>query len=351
MATSASTEGVAGITARWADMALEEEEEAFQPVDASEAVDGGDGVATWPMVGRFLTDKLIKLEYMRQVFASVWKLVKGVQVTELQTNLFMFVFFHSSDLQYVLEEGPWSFENCTLICRPVVDGALPGEVKLDSVDIWVQLHDLPVGYTSTTIQEQIGNFLGNFVKCDERFIGAPWLDFYRIRVALPVDKPLKRRMKLMKRDKTWSWVSFRYERLHNFCYCCGMMGHVHKFCLVAREAGVTADRFPFGPELRAGTRRGPRGVGESWLVPVGGPPRVDSVVGAASGGAGNAAVASQEPDVRESDTGVVAVSKRRREGSGSGVRRHGGTGGDVHMAEVSKNVHGAGSGLYTRRSS
>ncbi|XP_031116493.1 uncharacterized protein LOC116020149 [Ipomoea triloba] len=220
-----------------------------------------------------------------------------------------------------------------------------------SVDIWIQLHGLPIGYTSVAIQEQIGNFIETFLKADERFVGAPWLDFYRIRVALPMDKPLKRRMKLLKRDKSWSWILFRYEHLHNFYFCCGMLGHVYKFCLRAREARIPVEQFPFGLELRAGVKRGPWGVGDSWLVPVGGPPRAVDGERVGSTGSVVAATTLVTPERQEAEMGVVAVSKRRREGSGGGVRRQTNGGGDVHMTEVSKNLHVAGSGSQTRPSS
>ncbi|XP_031120301.1 uncharacterized protein LOC116023439 [Ipomoea triloba] len=329
-------------------MALEDEEEAFEPVQLENLDPPAVVAETWPVVGRFLTEKMVKLEYMRQVLASVWKPVKGVQITELHPNLFMFVFFHASDMEYVLDEGPWSFDNCTLVCRQVKDGVLPVEVPLDSVDMWIQLHDVPIGYTSSIILEQIGNHLGRFVKGDDRFSDAPWLDFYRIRVALPVNKPIKRRMKLLKRDGTWCWITFKYERLHSFCFFCGMMGHTYKFCLKAREAAILVNQFPFGPELRAGQRRGPRAVGNSWLVPVGGSPRAESVVEASAGVRNNAVLAVVATGRREGETGVVAVSKRRREGSGGGARCQGS---DVVMSDVPKNLHVAGSGHQTRPSS
>ncbi|XP_031127633.1 uncharacterized protein LOC116029731 [Ipomoea triloba] len=311
MATTVTNKGVAAVTARWADMVLEDEEEAFEPAVTEVAPDGVAAVETWPLVGRFLTAKLVKLEYMRQVMASVWKPVKGVQVTELQPNLFMFVFFHASDMHYVIDEGPWSFENCTLVCQPVKDGVLLVNVPLDSVDMWVQLHDLPYGYTSSTILEQIGNYLGTFVKGDDRFAGAPWLDFYRIRVAMPVHKPIKRRMKLLKRDKTWCWVSFKYERLHGFCFFCGMMGHTYKFCLKAREAAGSVEQYPFGPDLRAGSRRGPRAVGESWLVPVGGEPRSGEGNVSVTGAHSDVPAAMVMLDQKDGEEEVVAVSKRQ----------------------------------------
>lgn len=62
------------------------------------------------MVGRFLTDKHIKFEYMQQVLASVWRPVMGMRVKEIRANLFIFQFFHEKDLIRVLEKGPWGLK-------------------------------------------------------------------------------------------------------------------------------------------------------------------------------------------------------------------------------------------------
>ncbi|XP_019181650.1 PREDICTED: uncharacterized protein LOC109176692 [Ipomoea nil] len=173
-------------------------------------------------------------------------------------------------MEYVLNGGPWAFENNALVCREVLDGVNPVDVELDMIDMWVQLHDMPKGYTSHTILEQAGNFLGSLLNMMTGLRG-PWLTFHRIRVSISVDRPLRRRMRLMKRDGTTAWVNFRYERLHKFCYFCGCMGHLHTFCIHAREAGIPVERYLYGPDLRAGgSRSAPRAVGDSWLVPVGG---------------------------------------------------------------------------------
>ncbi|XP_031130022.1 uncharacterized protein LOC116031842 [Ipomoea triloba] len=348
MAAPAGDGGVQRLTERWADMVLDDETEGFEPV-----LDNGDaqseGAKTWVVVGRFLTSKLVKVEFMRQVMASVWRPVMGVQISEVQPNLFMFVFYHESDMRYVLDEGPWSFENNTLVCRQLVDGVLSGDVLLDSVDMWVQVHDLPLGYTSDLVLEQVGNFLGTFVRCDDRFVGAPWRMFYRIRVVIPVGRPIQRRMNLVKRDKTASWVTFRYERLHTYCFFCGMLGHSYKFCLKARESNMPVEFYPYGAELRAGGFRGPRAVGEPWLIPLTGPPKsADETIGNMRQSVDNssALVAEQQAAVS-----VVAVTKRLREGSGGGVRRNGGVPGDVVMSDVPKNLSSAGSGSQTRPSS
>jgi len=328
-------DGVAALTERWADMVLEDEDIDFEPV--------GDGVGvvaepeSWVVVGRFLTEKLVKVEFMRQVMASVWRPVKGVQISELSLNLFMFVFYHYSDVLYVLNEGPWSFENNTLVCRQVPDGVLPADVALDAVDMWVQVYDLPVGYMSDIVLEQVGNFLGVFLHCDDRFVGTPWRHYYRIRVSIPVTRPIKRRMRLVKRDKSACWVSFKYERLHSFCFFCGMLGHSYKFCLKARESVIPVADYPYGVGLRAGaSRSGPRPVGESWLIPVTG--LVVATQGDEPNGVHVASTVGRDNRVvpaAVSDEGlsVVANAKRHREGATGGSRR-GSNNGDVTMLDV-----------------
>ncbi|XP_019198216.1 PREDICTED: uncharacterized protein LOC109192074 [Ipomoea nil] len=219
------------LTQRWGDIALEEEEEiGFEPVREDVGVVAEEEEQRWVCVGGFLTTKVVKLEYMRQVMASVWQPVWGMHATEIQSGLFMFIFCDETDMRKVLDEGPWSFENSTLVCKQVEPGTRSASVELKSVDMWVQLYDLPLGYTSEAVLEQAANFIGTFVKVDDRYPGAPWKTFHRVRVSIPVDKPLKRRMKLIKRDKASCWVNFRYERLHNFCVYCGLLGHAYRFC-------------------------------------------------------------------------------------------------------------------------
>ncbi|XP_019188877.1 PREDICTED: uncharacterized protein LOC109183147 [Ipomoea nil] len=174
MASTPADPDVAGLTARWADIVFQEEATAFLPVEGDGTEEGGGEVEeSWGVVGRFLTRKLVRLEFMSQVLASVWQPVSGVEATEVEPGRFLFVFHHVTDMERVLNEGPWSFDNSTLVCKQVPNGVMPVDVVLDTVDLWVQLHGLPNGYSSSRILEQIGNFLGTFVKYDDHFDNAP----------------------------------------------------------------------------------------------------------------------------------------------------------------------------------
>lgn len=47
--------------------------------------------------------------------------------------------------------------------------------------------------------------------------------FMRVRVALPLEKPIKRGSFIAGSDGIRSWVKFKYERLPRFCDYCGLL--------------------------------------------------------------------------------------------------------------------------------
>lgn len=51
--------------------------------------------------------------------------------------------------------------------------------------------------------QDIENYIGEYVEADaNNFIGV-WREYLRVLVSIPLDKPLKRRMKLKKLEENW----------------------------------------------------------------------------------------------------------------------------------------------------
>ncbi|XP_019165703.1 PREDICTED: uncharacterized protein LOC109161666 [Ipomoea nil] len=236
---------------------FEDEELGVQTLPASRQ--------TWSVVGRFLTDRILKTEVMKRVMASAWKPLMGIEITDVQPNLFLFTFFDEPDMRRVMEEGPWAFENATLLCQVLNDGDDPLQVSLNSVDLWVQVSDIPQGYRTVKVLERIGDYVGVFLRYDERNFERQWTSFYRVRITHDVSKPLKRRMKMILRDGSSTWINFKYERLHMFCFFCGRMGHTDKFCLQARRSLLKPEQYPFGVSMRAGGSSPVKELGEKWF--------------------------------------------------------------------------------------
>ncbi|VFQ67019.1 unnamed protein product [Cuscuta campestris] len=220
---------------------------------------------TWNIVGRLLTDKPIKFDIFKNVIASVWKPAMGVQITQGEEGILWFRFFHPKDAERILDDGPWSYDNAMLLCVKATVGDNIRPADLNFLDIWVQVYGLPFGYTSKGVLEAVGNFLGRFIMVDDRNLTKPYQSFMRVRVSIDVRRPLKRRMKLTKRDGSTTWVTFKYERLGTFCYFCGILGHLGKHCASGVQSGMNPETWPYDDNIRAGGKKKLAGRGAPWL--------------------------------------------------------------------------------------
>ena len=117
-----------------------------------------------------------------------------------------------------------------LIMERLKEGDNPRTMAINNLDIWVQLHDISAGFMSLRVATDVGNYIGKFIENDSNNFTGVWRDYLRIRVTLPLDVPIKRRMKLKKTEENWCWVNFKHEAIPTFCFICGMVGHGDKFC-------------------------------------------------------------------------------------------------------------------------
>lgn len=125
-------------------------------------------------------------------------------------------------------------------------------------------------FMSQRVAKDIGNYIGNYIDGDpNNFIGV-WREFLRIRVSIPLDIPIKRRMKLRKSEKEWCWVNFKYEAIPMLCFICGLIGHGERFCDRIFEMSLENIEKPYEAWLRAHPRRKTHTMGAKWLRSGGG---------------------------------------------------------------------------------
>lgn len=73
-------------------------------------------------MGRFLTEKEVKVEFMAPVMVRVWRPGKGVCIQQQDYNLFVFQFQHEVYIKRVMDGGPWNFENHVLFMERIKPG-------------------------------------------------------------------------------------------------------------------------------------------------------------------------------------------------------------------------------------
>ena len=191
---------------------------------------GGEDTFELSLVGRFLTDRSINFNFMRDRLSHLWRPGKGVCISELANQWYIFKFFHVVDLKRVLAGGPWTYDNHLLILHWIQLGECPNQIPINSIDIWVQIFDLPSSYMSESVGKQLGDYIGFFLEYDNNNNGGSVKEYMRLRVSMDVRPPLKRGKRLRTPKGDSFFVSFKYERLSLFCFICGCLGHLDRFC-------------------------------------------------------------------------------------------------------------------------
>ncbi|KAL0318627.1 UNVERIFIED_CONTAM: hypothetical protein Sangu_2018900 [Sesamum angustifolium] len=204
-------------------------------------------------VGRLLSHKPYHVEALKTILHSSLNPVKGMEITFLEHDRFLLKFSHTLDRNRILASGPWAFEKNLIVLAAVAENENPAEMDLVWCDFHVRIHGLPLGKMTSDIALFIGYRIGRLTEFNQQKGPESWGSFMRIRLAIDVSKPLPRALKIRTVLGDEHLVTFTYERLPNFCYVCGRIGHISKWCEQRFQAGFEdpGENTPYGPWLRA----------------------------------------------------------------------------------------------------
>ncbi|XP_060974102.1 uncharacterized protein LOC133039269 [Cannabis sativa] len=249
----------------------EEEDLAINSIGDDEGID-----SRWCLVGKFLSSRSFDYDAMQNTLSSLWQPGMGMFVKKLQPNLFIFQFYHEVDIKRVIDGSPWMFDRMPLIIERLKEWEDPVSLSLNTLDIWVQIHDMDPRCMGESVLRNVGNTMGQILESDPKNFQGVWREYLRMRVTLNIDKPLRRRMRLQKDDGNWFWVNFKYERAPTFCFICGVIGHSERFCYKLLEMPADQIGKPYGEFMRAKFQKHNHNIGAKWLRTKGWvPPRRD----------------------------------------------------------------------------
>ena len=89
-----------------------------------------------------------------------------------------------------MQVGPWNFKGDAVLLAPYDGISKPSTIKLETIDIWIQIHDVPDPYAHLVapLAAKVGDVL--FVEPQSQdFAG----NFYRVWVKINVTNPSRTR--------------------------------------------------------------------------------------------------------------------------------------------------------------
>ncbi|KAK7857388.1 uncharacterized protein CFP56_017742 [Quercus suber] len=319
----------------WKKLTFTEEEDVGIVIDSS-STKAAKEVGKCCAVMKILTQRCINLDALRKNLRMLWKPNKGVQISEIDEDLFLVEFGDEKDKKRVMEMCPWSYEKQLVLIQDFDGELTPKEIDLRWASFWVQIYNLPLKCRTKETGWAIGSSLGMVMDVDVPESGVQWGKCLRVRVRIDATKRLLRGKKISIESGESRWVSFKFERLPNFCYRCGLLNHALKDCTEGHghSSDEGASCLQYGAWLR------------------GEPIRRNGFVGSKLGVRTEAERSSEKTEERTGSALVLTQQPRKEAGVGmdhgvdktslqKSVPMQGEVGTALHL-NLSENIHGKG---------
>lgn len=232
-----------------------EEEEEDEPVYIESSSEGTCDPTSWILIGKLWTNRPYNTFALMETMKKLWNPTRGMTCRELGQNMIAFQFRSKRDMERVLDMEPWHFNKHVLALKSIKEDIQPSMMAFNYVPFWIRVYDLPLMGRNEKTLKMIAGRIGEFIDLDkDSSIGLT--RSVRIKVNLPMEKAMKRGIKVKIGEAKPCWLPITYERLPSFCYWCGMLGHTHKDCTNLHEKEdngeeVKENEFPYGDWMRA----------------------------------------------------------------------------------------------------
>jgi hypothetical protein len=216
------------------------------------------------LIGKIISQRNFHAPVLHDIVMRAWNPSRRISVKKIDRNTFVFSFEHETDRSLAYNRRPWTIRGAHLVLKIWSPELALTEIDFTSSMFWIQVHGLPPIWCNKENIKLVGSKAGSVVEVE--FSEAPsgiWQRFARVRINVNVNMPLCPGVFLPRHERHDIWISLKYERLPEFCFRCGIIGHTNIHCeknrvVLTNEFGR---KFPaFGEWLHSGNDKTPPGI-------------------------------------------------------------------------------------------
>jgi hypothetical protein len=192
-----------------------------------------DSNPSFMLVGKILSSQPLSKNTIRNNILHAWSFVKSLVSEDRGENMLVFTFKNLDELNRVLDYSPWNIKGSPLFLKRWFEEDAIEDLDFSKAAYWVQAHNLPLELMTVDNARNIGESLGELLEVDNLDDHKPARKgFLRFRVLLNLLNPFIPGFTHHRPPKSPLWIQYSYERLSDYCYICGRIGHVSFGCKV-----------------------------------------------------------------------------------------------------------------------
>lgn len=190
----------------------------------------GEGKIRMCLVGKILSTKPVNRLGFIQNMASIWETNEEVSIESLGNNRFIFHFKEEKDKRRILAGGPWHYAGSLMVLEEPKGVGEIENLRFDRATFWAQIHNIPILCMNKETAFFLGKKIGTVKDLDLGSAGDCLGSFIRVKVEVDVSKPLERGFFIDLDGTKPVMIYLMYERLPDYCWDCGTLGHTRKEC-------------------------------------------------------------------------------------------------------------------------
>lgn len=165
---------------------------------------------------------------MLRAMPKIWKVYERARGITLTKDRFQFIFDLETDIQMVLKQEFWTFNDWGMAMERWLE--IPPPNYLQSAMIWVRLYNIPGNYLTVKTIDAVADGIGH-VKLIEFDPSRPHLlDYVRVQVVLDINQPVRDKKSLTLPGGRIEFIDVEYERVKKKCFHCMRLSHEKQKC-------------------------------------------------------------------------------------------------------------------------
>ncbi|KAJ1390976.1 Zinc finger, CCHC-type [Sesbania bispinosa] len=215
----------------------------------------------YTLIGKIISRKLINKTTTKTMILKGWGAIDKVSISDIGPNKFLFHFTDEDLMKRIIREAPWNVLGNHLNIQPWNPELSIEEVSFNLSPFWIQIHGLPIEMMTVKNASSIGSKLGSILRVENPMVEGHLLrSFFRVKVLINISKSFITGFWLPRKNLPRTWIKIKYEKLMDFCYNCGKIGHDNKVCnseVAMSLVNPNLPRFssgigvPFAPSLES----------------------------------------------------------------------------------------------------